>query len=210
MQDFGMSYSDYGVKGKGRNEGKGKDKQSTGKKGSGKGWKGSNKGEIFERLEQEGKGNKNSRPKPYQPWKRHTDVQDYPQTSRPSAWYTSKDFHTWENDSGWPQPREDLPMETFTLSKEIVSLQLESPDTLRQTFTMEACTLWSHHFMPASYFMEPPCPQGTTHLPMETFTLVPHMLEFSIPSGTQVPRVQRVCTKPRIGVLDKPSQFHLQ
>ena len=32
MQDFGMSYSDYGVKGKGRSEGKGKDKQSSGKK----------------------------------------------------------------------------------------------------------------------------------------------------------------------------------
>ena len=99
-----MSYSDsdYGVKGKSRNEGKGKDKQSAGKKGSAKGWKGSNKGEIFEKLEQEGKGNKNSRAKPHQPWKRHTEVQDYSQTSRPSAWYTSKNYDTWENDSGWP------------------------------------------------------------------------------------------------------------
>ena len=24
-------------------------------------------------------------------------------TSRPSAWYTPKDFETWENDSGWPR-----------------------------------------------------------------------------------------------------------
>ena len=78
MQDFGMSYSEYGVKGTGRNEGKGKDRQSSGKKGSNKGWKGSNKGEIFERLEQEGEGNKNSRAKPYQPWKR--EVHDYSQT----------------------------------------------------------------------------------------------------------------------------------
>ena len=101
-QDFGMSYSDYGVKGKGRGEGKGKDKQSSGKKGSSKGWKGSSKGEIIERLEQEGKGNKSSRAKPYQPWTRHTEVQDYSLTSRPSAWYTSKDFETRENDSGWP------------------------------------------------------------------------------------------------------------
>ena len=72
------------------------------KKGSGKGWKGSNKGEIFERLEQEGKRNKNSRAKPHRPWKRHTQVQDYSRASRPSAWYTSKDDDTWENDSGWP------------------------------------------------------------------------------------------------------------
>ena len=102
MQDFGMSYSDYGVKGKGRNEGNGKDKQSSGKKGSGKGWKGSNKGEIFDRLEQEGKGNKNSRAKPYQPWKRNQEVQDYSQSAKPSAWYNSKDFESWENDAGWP------------------------------------------------------------------------------------------------------------
>ena len=102
MQDSGLSYSDYGVKGKGKNEGKGKDK-SLGKKSSGKGWGNSRKGEIFERLEQEGKGNKNSRSKPYQPFNRTGEVQDYSQTSRPSAWYTSKDYDKWENDSGWPQ-----------------------------------------------------------------------------------------------------------
>ena len=67
MQDFGMSYSDYGIKGKGKNEGKGKDK-AQGKKPSGKGWGNSRKGEIFERLDQEGKGNKTSRAKPYQPY----------------------------------------------------------------------------------------------------------------------------------------------
>ena len=103
MQDFNMSYSDYGLKGKGRKEGKGKDKQSTGKKVSAKGWKGSGKGEIFDRLEQEGKGNKSSRAKSYQPWKHAPEVQDYSQSARPSAWYTTKDYDTWENDFGWPQ-----------------------------------------------------------------------------------------------------------
>ena len=102
MQDFGMSYSDYGIKGKGKNEGKGKDR-AQGKKSSGKGWGNSRKGEIFERLDQEGKGNKNSRSKPYQPYSKKEYVQDYSQTSRPSAWYTAKDYDSWENDSGWPQ-----------------------------------------------------------------------------------------------------------
>ena len=73
------------------------------KKSSNKGWKGSNKGEVFDRVEQEGKDNKSSRAKPYQPWKRNTEIQDYSQSSRPSAWYTPKDFETWDNDSGWPQ-----------------------------------------------------------------------------------------------------------
>ena len=102
MQDFGMSYSDYGIKGKGKNEGKGKDR-AQGKKSSGKGWGNSRKGEIFERLDQKGKGNKNSRSKPYQPYSKKEYVQDYSQTSRPSAWYTAKDYNSWENDSGWPQ-----------------------------------------------------------------------------------------------------------
>ena len=76
-------------------------------------------------------------------------------------------------------------METFTLSKEILNLQLENPDALRQTFTMEASTLWSHHAMSASYFMEPPCPQAQ-HLPMEACVLESPTLESSIFSGTQV------------------------
>ena len=67
-------------------------------------------------------------------------------------------------------PTEDLPVETFTLSLEIDILQkLESSDQVRQTFTMEAFTLWSHQDMAHSHFMEPPCPQGEKHLPMETF-----------------------------------------
>ena len=36
MQDFGMSYSDYGIKGKGKKEGKSKDR-AQGKQSSGKG-----------------------------------------------------------------------------------------------------------------------------------------------------------------------------
>ena len=102
MQDFGISYSDYGIKGKEKTEGKDKDK-SQDKKSSGKGWGNSRKGEIFERLDQEGKGIKSSRSKSYQPYSKKDHIQDYFQFSRPSAWYTAKDYDSWENDSGWPQ-----------------------------------------------------------------------------------------------------------
>ena len=84
-----MSYSDYGIKGKGKTEGKGKDK-SQGKKSSGKGWGNSRKGEIFERLDQEGKGNKSSRSKLHQPYIKKEHVQDY--------------YDSWENDSGGCKP----------------------------------------------------------------------------------------------------------
>ena len=79
-----------------------------------------------------------------------------------------------------PLPKEDLPMETFTLSKEIVNLQLlESSDKVRHTFTMEAYTLWSYNLMVRSTTMDSPSPQGRQHLSMEAFTLDSHIFVFS-------------------------------
>ena len=78
MQDFNMSYADFGHKGKGNRDSKGKEKGKEAQtsswpkgkdKSKGKGYKGSGykgKGEIFDRLHQEGRGNKDSRSKPYQ------------------------------------------------------------------------------------------------------------------------------------------------
>ena len=77
-------------------------------------------------------------------------------------------------------------MEAFTLSEETCNLQLESPDVIRHAFTMETFALLSHNPMANSCVMEAPCPQGGQHLPMETFTLVSQILEFSSPSDAPV------------------------
>ena len=69
-------------------------------------------------------------------------------------------------------------MELFTLWKEI-SLQLESPDLVRQTFTMETFTVWSPALSFDSTLMEAPSPQGEPHLRLETFTLCPQTMVYS-------------------------------
>ena len=111
MQDFNMSYADFGHKGKGKKETQDKGKDSQGQswpkgknKSKGKGNKGSKgKGEIFDRLNQEGKGNKEFRSKPYyNQW--HSKVEDYSQRSRPSAWYSQQDYDSWGSDNTWPAP----------------------------------------------------------------------------------------------------------
>ena len=113
MQDFNMSYADFGHKGKGRKEAPEKNKDSQGQpwpkgknKSKGKGNKGSKskgKGEIFDRLNQEGKGNKDFRSKPYSnQW--HSKVEDYSQRSRPSAWYSQQDYDNWGSDNTWTTP----------------------------------------------------------------------------------------------------------
>ena len=110
-QDFNLSYADFGHKGKGNKDSKGKEKgkdfqtsswtkgkdRSKGKGYQGSGYKG--KGEIFDRLQQEGKGNKDSRSKPYQNWQ--TKVEDCSQHSRPNAWYNKKDYDNWGSDNTW-------------------------------------------------------------------------------------------------------------
>ena len=78
----------------------------------------------------------------------------------------------------------DLPMETFTLWKEMC-LQLESPDFIRQSFTMETFALWISNAMDCSQIMEAPIPKGEKHLPMETFTLVAPEMDPSHPGSTQ-------------------------
>ena len=71
-----------------------------------------------------------------------------------------------------------LRIELFTLWKEI-SLQLESPDLVRQTFTMEIFTIWSPALSFDSTLMEAPSPQGEPHLRLETFTLCPQTMVYS-------------------------------
>ena len=111
MQDFNMSYSDFGHKGKSSRDSKGRENgieaQGSWPKGKDrskvKGYKGSGykgKGEIFDRLNQEGKGNKDSRSRPYQNWQK-PKVEDYSQTSRPSAWYSKQDYDNWGSDNAW-------------------------------------------------------------------------------------------------------------
>ena len=78
-----------------------------------------------------------------------------------------------------------LRMELFTLWKEI-NLQLGSPDFVRQTFTMEAFTLWSPTFSFDSISMEAPSPKGEPHLRLETFTLCPHTMVNSFACFPQV------------------------
>ena len=93
MQDFNMSYSDFGHKGKVNRHSKGKEKGkenqgsswTKGKdKSKGKGYKGQGskgRGEIFDRLNQEGKGNKKFHSKPFQN-RYQSNVEDYSQHSR--------------------------------------------------------------------------------------------------------------------------------
>ena len=76
-------------------------------------------------------------------------------------------------------------MELFTLLKEI-NLQLGGPDFVRQTFTMEAFTLWSPTFSLDSTLMEAPSPMGEPHLRLETFTLCPHAMVHSFACFPQV------------------------
>ena len=61
---------------------------------------------------------------------------------------------------------------------------------------METVTLWSHQAMFDSCFTEtePPCPQGTQHLPTEAFTLDSPILESSLSIVTQV-GIYAPCTK---------------
>ena len=104
MQDFGMSYSDYGHKGKGNRNSKGKEK---GKEIPGSSWiKGKDrpKGKGYKGSEQqEGKGNKDSRSKPCQ-YRQHPKVEDYSQRSRPNAWYNQQDYDNWGSDNAWAAP----------------------------------------------------------------------------------------------------------
>ena len=76
-------------------------------------------------------------------------------------------------------------MELFTLWKEN-NLQLESPDSVRQTFTMETFTLCSPTSSSDSISMEAPSPKGGQHLRLETFTLCPQTMVYSFACLTQV------------------------